>query len=561
MAQIIKRVRIDKNNNIIEKIKQEKEEIKELILKVSEFSKSFGVDVLFENTELLIHKSDKVSLIGQNGCGKTTFIKCILGEEEYLGNIEINSIAKISVMEQEKIFENSNKTFNQYLEDKKQKLVKKQEEIEEKFNDPNIYDDTILYEKLLLDYSNIQNRSEKNIDEEKIKNILTEINFEMKDYNKTISSLSGGQKTKLRIAETLSKDAEFYILDEPTNHLDFETLYWLEKWVKNSDKTFLIVSHDRYFINRISNKIVEIEDEELISYNCSYNLYKKRKKERHTALQNKYESVAREKRRLKKSEEMKRYWAHLVGSKKMKIQADNMKRRSENLGEHKNPEDFLDNFKLEFKTSGHLQNTIFKADDLSKSFGEHIILDNTNFIIEKGQKIAILGKNGVGKTTLLKILSNIDKNYSGSIKRAPNLEIGYLDQEFENLDKKQKVMEFLWEADSKLMEHEIIGTLIKFGFNIDKINEKLEKLSGGEKTRVCLVKLMLSNCNILLLDEPTNNLDLELIESLENALKDFTGTVLFVSHDRRFINNLAEKLFIIKEKKINILEGNLEDNS
>ena len=468
-------------------------------------------------------------------------------------------------MEQEKVFENSDKTFNEYLEEKKRALVEKQDAIEEQFNDPSVYDDTILYEKLLADYSVIQNRCEKNIDNEKIKEILTAIRFNMQDYDKKISTLSGGQKTKLRIAEALSRDADFFILDEPTNHLDFATIKWLEERIKNTEKTFLVVSHDRFFINTISTKIVEIEASEFQAYTCSYNLYLQRKSQRHEALKNKHISVTREKNRLRKSEEEKRAWAHLVGSKKMKAVADNLKRRAENLGDTVDPATFIENFKLQFLNGPETATNIFKVDNLSKSFideknQEVKILEDVSFTVEKGEKIAILGRNGAGKTTLLKIFAGLDRYFQGDIKTSNNLKIGYLDQEFKDMNKKQKVMEFLWEADQKLMEHDIIGTLIKFGFPMTKINDKLEKLSGGEKTRVSLVKLMLSKCNVLLLDEPTNNLDVELIESLEKAINEYHGTTIFVSHDRRFINQVAQRILLIKDYKIDDMEGTYKDH-
>jgi len=527
---------------------------KELILRIKDFEKSFGSDFLFEKSNLLIHKGDKITLLGQNGTGKTTFVKCIGGEIDYQGDIELNCDVKLAIMEQEKTFENSPKTFGDYLEDKKNKLLEKQAVFEEKFADPSVYDDTTSYEKLLEDYTKIQSRCETNIDEIKIKEILSDLGFEMEDYEKPIYSLSGGQKIKLRLSEVLSREADFFILDEPTNHLDFNSIRWLERKIILSDKSFLIISHDRHFVNLVSNRIVEIEDKNFETYNCSYNNYIIRRKNRHEALKNKFDSVERERRRLKKSEEEKRKWAHLVGSKKMKIQADNMKRRSDALGDHSNPEDFNDNYKLKFLSGDSSGNQIFKAKDLTKSFGDFIIFKNISFCVENGERIVILGKNGVGKSTLLKMFASVDVQYEGTLKIGPNLKVGYLDQEFKDMNPKQTVMDFLWEADQKLMEHHIISYLIKFGFSFSRINDKIEKLSGGEKTRISLVKLMLSKFDVLLLDEPTNNLDIELIESLENALDSYSGTIVFISHDRRFIDRVARKIFMVKDQTLEVLE-------
>jgi len=533
---------------------------KELILRVSKLEKSFGNDIVFEDSNLILHKGDKVALLGQNGTGKSTFVKCIVGEEDYDGLIELNSNISIAIMEQEKVFEKTQLTFENYLQNKKHKLSIKKEELEEKFADPNIYDDMVLYEKLLSDHLKISIRQELNIDENSIKIILEEIGFEMQDYNKRICDLSGGQRTKLRLAEVISKDAEFTILDEPTNHLDFETIRWLEKRIFYSKKSFISISHDRYFVNLVSNRIVEIENKHFEVYDCDYVDYLKKRKVHLEALKNKHHSITKEKARLKESEMQKREWAHLVGSKKMKIQADRLQKKADDLGNPPNPDDFVEQFDLKFKNGSFTGNIIAKSENISKSFGDISILNNASFEVKKGDKIAIIGKNGIGKSTLLKIIKQDEKITSGELKLGLNLKVGYLDQEFKNMDLKQSVMDFLWEADQKLMEHHIIANLIKFGFEKSKIHNKLKTLSGGEKTRVSLVKLMFSGCDLLLLDEPTNNLDVELIESLEKALKEYEGTIILVSHDRRFINKVAKKLFLIKDKQIETLEGNYSAN-
>jgi ATP-binding cassette subfamily F protein 3 len=530
----------------------------DLILKVSNFEKSYGTKDLLEKAELKIHQGDKVTLLGQNGCGKTTFIKCIAGEDDYYGELDLNPEYKIALMEQEKSFENTPKTFTDYLEEKKNKLLEKQSELEEKFTDPEIFEDTVKYEKLLADCTKIQIRAETNIDEQKIKDILKELGFEMSDYNKPVYSLSGGQKIKLRLAEILSRDADFFILDEPTNHLDFKSIKWLEQKIKNTDKTFLLISHDRHFVSVVSNRIIEIENKEFISYNCGFNNFLIRKKKRHEEIKNKFTSVEREKKRLKKSEEEKRKWAHLVGSKKMKIQADNIKRRSDNLGTVLNPDEFNETYDLKFYNGEFTATQVFKAQNLNKEFTNQIIFKDVDFLIEKQERIVLLGKNGIGKSTLLKMFSGIDQDYNGKLQINSDLHIGYLDQEFKDMDPKQTVMQYLWEADQSLMEHHVISYLVQFGFDLTRIDNKIEKLSGGEKTRISLVKLMLSRYDVLLLDEPTNNLDVELIESLEKALNKYKGTIVFVSHDRRFIDRVAKKIFIIKNQKIEVLSGDYQ---
>jgi ATP-binding cassette subfamily F protein 3 len=528
----------------------------EVILRVSNFEKYFGDKDLFDKANLIIHKGDKITLLGQNGVGKTSFIRCIDSDDDYSGDIELSPGISIAFMEQEKSFENIPKTFSHYLEDKKNIILEKLSVYEEQFTDPTLFDDIPRYEKVMEEFGKLQSRSESNIDELKIKEILGELGFEMEDYDKPIYSLSGGQKIKLRIAEVMSSNSDFIILDEPTNHLDFKSIDWLEEKIRESNSTFLIISHDRTFVKYVSNKIVEVEDKKLETYDCTYSNYVIRRDRRHEALKNKYTSVERERRRLKKSEDEKRKWAHLVGSKKMKAVADNLKRRSENLGEHANPDDFTDTFELKFMDSTYMGTNIFKGENLTKSFGNLDILKGIDFTIERNDRVVFLGKNGCGKSTLLKMLAQFDDDHGGGLKMGNNVNIGYLDQEFKNMDPKQSVMDFLWEANQNLMEHHVISHLIHFGFDFSRINDKIEKLSGGEKTRISLVKLLLNKYDVLLLDEPTNNLDIELIEALEKALKKYNGTVVFVSHDRRFINNVAEKIFMIKAGKLEVLNAN-----
>lgn len=325
-------------------------------------------------------------------------------------------------------------------------------------------------------------------------------------------------------------------------------------------KSFLVISHDRHFVGITTNKIIEIENKQFKVYDCDYPDYRKRKKKHLQALAQKHYAVSKEKKRLKESEKQKREWAHLVGSKKMKIQADKLQKRAQDLGNPPNPEDFVENYELNFGIGYSTTNTVFIVNELFKKFGDFKILNKISFKVSMKDKIAILGQNGCGKTTLLKILNGNDLDFSGILKKGQQLKFGYLDQEFKDMDYNQTLMDYLWDTDAKLMEHHVIANLIKFGFGINRLKDKIKSLSGGEKTRLSLLKLTLTNCNVLLLDEPTNNLDIELIESLESALKKFQGAIIFVSHDRMFIDKIAKKLFVIENKKLEELDGNYSDN-
>ena len=382
----------------------------------------------------------------------------------------------------------------------------------------------------------------------------------MRNYDTKICNLSGGEKNKLRLAEALAVDADLYILDEPTNHLDFITIAWLERRLSQVRKTFLIISHDRFFLSKIATKIVEIEDKHLEIYTCSYENFLVKRKEHLEALAKKYRETETEKKRLNSSMKEKREWAHEHGSKKLRIIADRLERDMNNLDYAPDPEDFIENYKLEFKIAEFNPSTVFRAREIKKNFDEKEIFNESNFEVLRGDKIALIGENGVGKTTLLKIFNGDDVQSSGELKIAQNLQIGYFDQEFKNLNLNQKITDFLWNANPSLKEHEIISTAIKFGISKNKINNKIKTLSGGEKARLSIVSLILKKTNLLLLDEPTNHLDVELIESLEGALNQYKGTIIFISHDRYFIDKVANKIMYLKDREIKIFEGNYSNN-
>ena len=531
-----------------------------MIIRICNVTKSYANKTLLKNINLTIQNNDKLALIGQNGKGKTTLIKCILGDEDYEGDIFIEDNIKIAVMEQDKNFKDYNFTFSEYIENKKQSFQKKLSEIETKFTDSEIIEDSLLFEKLLKEHSLLLHKIEGKSDENSLKDCLKELKFNFEDYNKHISDLSGGQRTKFRIAELLTKDTDFLILDEPTNHLDFETINWLEKKLRLINKPMIIISHDRQFIKKVCNRFVEIENKLLIDYNTDYESYIQRKRERFENLENIFIAKKREKARLESSIKEKRRWAHLHGSKKLKIIADNLERRKENLGEIENPLDYTVLYKLKFQEPTTYSKNIIKAKNIEKFFGSNSIIKESSFIIEGSKKIAIIGPNGCGKTTLMQIFANEQHITCGVLKIASEIKIGYFDQEFNNLNPIKTIKDYIWEVNDKLMEHEVINLLVTFGFRVDKIGDKIKHLSGGEKARLCLANLSVARYDLLLLDEPTNHLDIELIEILENALNKYQGTVIFVSHDRYFIDKVATELMVFKNKTLQLIKGNYSKN-
>jgi len=528
------------------------------MLVVKKLSKSFGTKILFEEGEFVIHKGEKVALIGQNGTGKSTLIKCIAQQEDFEGIIDLDNTVKLSIMEQEKDFEKLDQTFSEYLEEKENTIEKLKQEYEEKLKDPKVYEDLEKLEKLLKSYEALSRRVTEKIEITEIKKILEQLNFEMDSYNKKIINLSGGQKTKLRLAECFSKESNFILLDEPTNHLDFQALEWLENELTNTDKTILIVSHDRYLLKKVVNKEIEIENKKFQVYKKDYESYRKEREKHLESIGHQFHTLTKEKKRLLDSAKEKREWMQKSGNKlkAKRIMVERLERRATELPKVPNPKEFIKRFKLNFGECTRSGNIVFTLKNIEKSFGDLHLFKKITLDITKGERIAIIGENGSGKSTLLKMLAGLFNPDQGTLINGHNINIGYFDQEFKDIDLNQNLIDFFWKNFPSLNEHNLISLAIKFGFPKDKLKDKLKTLSGGEKARLNFVRLMLEKHNVLLLDEPTNNLDVELTEVLEEALKDYKGTIIFVSHDRYFIDKLASTIFIIENRKITEYKGN-----
>jgi len=525
-----------------------------MLLRIKNLTKTFGSKVLLQNSELVIHPKERIALLGQNGTGKSTFLKCITGEEDYEGIIELAPKTKLSAMAQEREFEEENNNFLAYLLAKKEKTAKKREAVEAKLGEEEVYSNPEKYGSILSEYEALCARTTDNIEEVSIKKILADLKFELEDYDKPVSTLSGGQRTKLRLAESLSKKASLYILDEPTNHLDLATRAWLERYLIRLDASLIIISHDRYFVNKLVGRVLEIQDQKLVSYSGNYTNYLGARVKYLERLQLKFDDNEKEKARLQSSIAEKREWMKKNKSKKLKIQIEHLQRRIDELPKLNDPSEFESYFDLEFKAAEQTPSIVYEVNDLSKAFGENLVLNSVNFEIRRGDRIAIIGANGCGKSTLLKILNSGNE----AVKEGHNLKLGYFDQEFKDMNPKSKIMAYL---DNHFgPEHELISFLIKLGFARDKIQNKISTLSGGEKARLSFARLMLGKHNVLLLDEPTNNIDLELLEGLENAMKNFEGSIVFVSHDRLFMDKLATKMFLIENKKVEVLDGKYSDS-
>ncbi|MDP4039803.1 MAG: ABC-F family ATP-binding cassette domain-containing protein [Candidatus Pacearchaeota archaeon] len=531
------------------------------MIRINNLSKIFQKEPLFENVNLVIQNGEKIALIGQNGSGKSTLIKCIAQEIEFEGTIKLSGNMKMSIMEQEKNFSESGKTFFDYLGEKQKALEEKLFGIEKKLSELSLYECPAELERVVVEHEVVSDRANERIEDENLKKILKEIKFDIRLCGEKIRNLSGGQKTKLRIAECLARDAGLYMLDEPTNHLDIETTQWLEKWIKESNATFIIISHDRYFLKNTVKRFFEIENKNVITYSGGYEKYLELREKHLERLKKEFHVVTKKKKRLLESAEEKREWASR-GSRdsRHKKMAERMEKQAAELPEVFDPEKFREAFKIEFESNLRAGNIIFNLEDVSKSFGENRLFTHVNFEIERGDKVAIVGKNGSGKSTLIKMMHKIVKPNDGMIRVGSNVKIGYFDQELADIDNNQTVEEFLNEEFGDLDEHKKVAVAVRYGIPRESFQNKLKTLSGGEKSRINLVRLMVRMYNVLLLDEPTNNLDVELIRILEEALSKFEGTIVFVSHDRYFIDKVATRLIIIENGEISTRNGNFSDN-
>lgn len=526
-------------------------------MKITNLEKRYGDKIIFNKANLDLNKGDKVALLGQNGTGKTTLFKCLDGDEFFDG--EINFEGNLAVMEQEKIFDKIDLTFEDYLEQKKQVIQDKISKLEEQMGLPEVYENEKRYHKVLREHEILCSRTKESKEIEKQKNILTSLGYTIEILKKPIVNLSGGQKTALRLTECLSKEADVLLLDEPTNHLDFHSISWLESKIKESNQTIIIVSHDRYFIDEIVNVVVEIENKNLIKYNTNYSKYLKEREHHRELLRKKHESIESKRDRLLESAKEKHKWAHKNGHKGMRITADRLERDANSLPETIDPETLEDRYIFSCRNGIPTGKIVFEIKNLSKSYDRNIF-HNLNINIDKNDRICILGENGVGKTTLLKVMTGLIDADSGTIRKSENINIGYFDQEGENLPKNKKVVDYFLDVNDTMADHQIANLAKKFGLDHDLPKKIIKTLSGGEKARLQLMALFSGGYNVLVLDEPTNHLDLELREALEEALKKFTGAIIFVSHDRYFINRVATKIVKLKHNEIKEMDGNYSDN-
>ena len=527
------------------------------LLSLSNVSKSYGANIVFSGVSFTIENKHRIGLVGVNGCGKTTLLNIIqekIDSDE--GEIYKSKNTKIGFVEQF-IPNDDNKTvYDEVLESKKE-LITMKREIEELQSQ---------IEKNTDDIEQLINRKNK-LDEifaneggytyESITlSTLKGLGFKDNELELKIEQLSGGQKTKLMLAKMLLSNANLLLLDEPTNNLDIDSIEWLELFLKNYKGSYIVVSHDRYFLDKVTEETFELENKKLSIYKGNYTKYLQLKEEKNKMLARKYEQDEKEIARIEGIIEQQKTWSQERNYKIIKSK-EKVIERIENQMEK--PDTTMEKMKFKFKTIEGGNQEVIIISDLTKSFGTRVLFQNVNINVLKKERVFLIGPNGCGKTTLLKILEGIIPADNGKYKIGSNIKIAFYSQTQDEFTENKTILSFVWDKHSELTQTEVRKALAIFLFKGEDVNKNILNLSGGEKARLALLLVMLSKSNLLILDEPTNHLDIEARESLENALKEYEGTLFIVSHDRYFMNKLATKIYRLEQDGTEEFKGNYDD--
>lgn len=516
-----------------------------MLISGSNLKKTFSERVLFENVSFHIDDNDKIGFVGSNGVGKTTLFKILIGSENYdEGELYKSKQLKIGYLDQYSCADSDKTIFDEVLEvfshiisleeeleDIRLRLEYETEDIESIISRQNQINEYLLANEGFY-YKN------------KVRSTLIGLGFKEEELSTEVSKLSGGQKTRVELAKILLSDSNLLLLDEPTNHLDIESVEWLEDFLRSYKGAFVVISHDRYFLDKVTNKTFEIECSKLYSFNGSYTAYSAQKEIDSLTREREYENTMREISRLEDVIKQQRQWNR---EKNIKTAESKQKVVDKLKSTLVTPDEITDDIEFHFHAYEGGGNDVLDVKSISKRFDNKSVINNLSFDVVKGEKIFILGPNGCGKTTLLKMIIGELTQDEGVIKLGTDIHIGYYDQIQENLSSNKTVIDEVWDEYPHLTHTEIRNALAAFLFRGEDVFKEIGALSGGEKARVLLVKLILKKVNLLIMDEPTNHLDINSREALEKALSTYSGTMIMVSHDRYFINKLADRVIYLKE--------------
>ena len=511
-----------------------------MILACHNLQKAFGEQLIVKNGSFHIEEHEKAALIGPNGAGKSTILKMIMGEVSPDGGEVILAKGKtIGYLSQHQELMSGNTIFEE-VKTAKTEIIRMEELIRSIELELKHLDGEEL-EKRLHTYHNLTALFERENGyayQSEIVGVLKGLGFTEEDFKKQVDTLSGGQKTRVSLGKLLLTKPDVLLLDEPTNHLDMNSIAWLETYLMNYSGAVLIVSHDRYFLNRVVTKVVEVEYGELLMFQGNYSDFAEKKKLIREA---KLKEYWKQQQEIKHQEAVIKKLRSFNREKSIR-RAESREKMLDKMVRIEKPMEETAELHFTLEPSCVSGNDVLKVEHLSKSFGSLQLFDDVSFEIKRGEHVAIIGDNGTGKTTLLKILNEVESANSGSYTLGTNVHIGYYDQEHHVLHMEKTIFDEISDDYPHLTNTEIRNMLAAFLFTGDDVYKQIKDLSGGERGRVSLAKLMLSEANFLILDEPTNHLDIASKEILEKALNDYTGTILYVSHDRYFINQTASRI-------------------
>lgn len=520
-----------------------------IIAQAQDLEQRFGGNTIFSNISFSVPDNARIGLVGPNGAGKTTLLKIMTGQQEPTsGQFTINKGFKVGYIAQENALDEDKTIWDEMLTvfdnliEKNKRITKMQEQIAEHPEDEDLLK---RYDQLAYDFEQEGGFTYQ----AEIKSILNGFNFKENTWQKVIGTLSGGEKTRLAFVKLLLQKPPVLLLDEPTNYLDLDTLDWLEAFLKNYQGAIITVSHDQYFLDHLANQIFELNFGKLTTFKGNYSQYVKERE-----LMNNQQEAAYEKQQEKIKKEEEFIQKNLVRASTTKRAQS--RRKALDKMERIKPPKHKQKVRINFTSDRPSGKEVLIAKDLTIGYPDKTMVSDIDFQVNKNDRVAIIGPNGIGKSTLLKTIMKKLEPKDGSIKYGASLDIGYYDQELQSLDPSKTVLDTIWDRHKTMPEKDVRSILASFLFTAEDIDKTVGQLSGGQKARLTLTVLSLEKDNFLLMDEPTNHLDIEAKEVLEQALDTYDGTLLFVSHDRYFINELANKIISVRDGHAKIYNGN-----
>ncbi|WP_343345220.1 ribosomal protection-like ABC-F family protein [Terrisporobacter petrolearius] len=531
-----------------------------IVLSCNNLYKSFGIDSILENICFTVNEGDKIGIIGINGTGKTTLMKIISGEYGYdEGDIYTSKDCEIGYLQQNTNFISNNTILEEVLAVFKPLIDMENylRELEHKIAEEGSKNNSPILEKLMNDYSHVlEDFASKNGYgyKSEAKGVLKGLGFKDEDMDKPINILSGGEKTRVLLGKLLLKKPTLLLLDEPTNHLDSEAIEWLEFFLKQYKGTVMLISHDRYFLDQVVDRVFEIHNKKLKTYNGNYSKFIELSKVEKELELKKFEDQQKDLKRQEESiERLKAY-----GREKHLKRARSKEKALDKIDVLDKPEAYRKKAKIQFNPSISSGNDVLHVEDLSMAYDERVLFKGVNFDIYRGEKVALIGPNGIGKSTLFKIVMKELTPICGDFKLGTNVNVSYFHQEQKTLNLDNTIIDEIWDSNEKLTQTEIRNMLGSLLFEDEEVFKKISTLSGGERARIAILKLILSKANFLLLDEPTNHLDIDSKEVLEEALENYTGTIFTISHDRYFLNTVVDKILVLGKNGITEYLGNYD---